>query len=358
MKKKIVMALMATVIATSTLGTGMTVHAAEATDAAATTTEVGAKKTIAKQNLKKDVIAKVFDAKYYATAYPDVVAAIGADANVLLAHYMNFGIYEGRDASETFNASVYAIANPDLLAAYGENFEGLVEHFINFGINEKRVATPAAFAALDSKTASTVVSQSASYLSNKGSDISSYSIIPSSNYVEYGSGVGTDNYINPLKHKFASFEEAYAFMTRNWTNPSAEDLEIAKQEAWANQGYAYDTHTGQLQKYGTTVYEDYVDEWGGRKGQRLSESGFGWDVYNISSEGLDAKMAAEGRVKTYTSDGNVVYELSSDSSSSSGSSDSNSSSSSSDSGSSSGSSAGDYSAEGFSWDDELKYCVR
>ena len=132
MKKKIVMALVATVIATSTFGTGLVAHAEEAS-----TTQT----QVVKQNLNAKIIAQVFDAEYYAENNPDVVAALGNDATVLLSHYMNNGIYEGRDASATFNASIYALANTDLATVYGDNVEGLVEHYLTFGINEGRIAS-------------------------------------------------------------------------------------------------------------------------------------------------------------------------------------------------------------------------
>ena len=108
--------------------TGLVAHAAEAPQAAQTQT--------AKQNLNASVIAKVFDAKYYAEAYPDVVAVLGNDPAKLLNHYINSGIYEGRDASATFNASVYALANSDIAAVYGDNLESYVEHYLAFGAKE------------------------------------------------------------------------------------------------------------------------------------------------------------------------------------------------------------------------------
>ena len=37
-----------------------------------------------------------FDADYYASTYPDVVAALGTDAEVLYKHYLEFGKAEGR----------------------------------------------------------------------------------------------------------------------------------------------------------------------------------------------------------------------------------------------------------------------
>lgn len=40
----------------------------------------------------------VFDAEYYAQMYPDVVAALGTDADAMYQHYVTFGQYEGRQA--------------------------------------------------------------------------------------------------------------------------------------------------------------------------------------------------------------------------------------------------------------------
>lgn len=344
MKKKIVMALMATVIATSTLGTGFTVQAAEAPAATTSNVDAGVKKTIAKQNLNKDVIAKVFDAKYYATAYPDVTAVVGNDANKLLAHYMNFGIYEGRDASETFNASIYATANPDLLAAYGENLEGLVEHFVNFGINEKRVATIDAYNALDSQTQAKIVAQTGSYLNENGSSFEAYAITPSKTNASYSDKLGTGvvSVYNP--HGFANYEEAYAY----YSQVEARD-EDAKWEAYRTQKQWYNPETGEVHPYGEIVYGE-IDEYGIQSFEGTTGAGIGITGFRATDEQINIMMTNKGFVK---GDDGVWYQTeSSNSSSDGGSSDSgSSSSSSSDSGSSSGSSAGDWEAEGFSWDD-------
>ncbi len=41
-------------------------------------------------------IEGMFDATYYATAYPDVAAAVGSNSTALLNHYLNYGMQEGR----------------------------------------------------------------------------------------------------------------------------------------------------------------------------------------------------------------------------------------------------------------------
>ena len=40
--------------------------------------------------------ASKFDPNYYAVLYPDVVALLGADPQVLFNHYIAFGMQEGR----------------------------------------------------------------------------------------------------------------------------------------------------------------------------------------------------------------------------------------------------------------------
>ena len=129
MKKKILMAMFATMMTMGLMSTGLTAHAAEA------------QAQVVKQQLNAQVIAQVFDAKYYAEKNPDVVAVVGTDAAVLMNHYMNNGVYEGRDASATFNVDAYASANTDVATVAAGNYEVLFEHYVGSGINENRIAT-------------------------------------------------------------------------------------------------------------------------------------------------------------------------------------------------------------------------
>lgn len=87
--------------------------------------------------------AKVFDATYYATLYPDVAANSNGSALWLLNHYVYFGIYENRNASASFNATDYMIKNPDLQALYGDNMILYVYHYVKAGQAEGRDALPA-----------------------------------------------------------------------------------------------------------------------------------------------------------------------------------------------------------------------
>ena len=129
MKKKILMAMFATMMTMGLMSTGLTAHAADA------------QTQVVKQQLNAQVVAQVFDAKYYAEKNPDVVAVVGTDATVLMNHYMNNGVYEGRDASATFNVDAYASANTDVATVAAGNYEVLFEHYVGSGINENRIST-------------------------------------------------------------------------------------------------------------------------------------------------------------------------------------------------------------------------
>ena len=139
MKKKIVMALMATVITASSFGaTGLTAQAADVMVPGVTVASTE------NATAQKVIFDAVFDAEYYASAYPDVVAVVGTDAKALYAHYLTCGINEGRNASATFNLDAYIAANPDLVAVYGTDSNNVIDYFIHytgFGVNEGRIAT-------------------------------------------------------------------------------------------------------------------------------------------------------------------------------------------------------------------------
>ena len=136
MKKKIAMLAIAAIFTVTTLlGTSTTAFAKE-----------GAAGVTAFSVEEQKMMRQVFDAKYYAQAYPDVVSVLGNDENKLFAHYLSAGIFEGRNASATFNADAYASANPDLVAVYDttNNAHDLVNyvfHYLVCGKTEGRVAT-------------------------------------------------------------------------------------------------------------------------------------------------------------------------------------------------------------------------
>lgn len=90
--------------------------------------------------IETECARQIFDAQYYYDTYPDVAAAFGMDENKLFEHYLNFGIAENRNASESFNVLVYKSNYPDLNQAFGDSLGLYFKHYVEFGLNEGRNA--------------------------------------------------------------------------------------------------------------------------------------------------------------------------------------------------------------------------
>ncbi len=91
----------------------------------------------------------IFDAEYYAQAYPDVASEIGTDINALYNHYVTYGKSEGRLPtalaqtnfpinSLVFDAIYYAQTYPDVVAAVGTDPNDLYKHYLIYGRGEGR----------------------------------------------------------------------------------------------------------------------------------------------------------------------------------------------------------------------------
>lgn len=94
--------------------------------------------------LKKETpvdYSAVFDAAYYANRYPDLKAAFGNDESVLLQHFIQYGMAEGRQGSSQFDVYSYKNLYPDLRAAFGNNLKSYYMHYISNGKAEGRKAT-------------------------------------------------------------------------------------------------------------------------------------------------------------------------------------------------------------------------
>ena len=87
----------------------------------------------------------MFDAQYYATNNPDVVAVFGTDETMLYSHYANCGKNEGRKpfaegtVTPKFDAVYYAKNNPDVVAVFGTDETMLYNHYVNCGKKEGRI---------------------------------------------------------------------------------------------------------------------------------------------------------------------------------------------------------------------------
>ena len=63
----------------------------------------------------------VYDYEFYKNNNPDVVAAVGTNPQALLAHFLNNGIYEGRQGRADWNVYTYMSQHPDLVRVYGND---------------------------------------------------------------------------------------------------------------------------------------------------------------------------------------------------------------------------------------------
>ena len=67
----------------------------------------------------------------------NVVDTLGtSDANVLFAHFLNFGLWEERQPSALFNVDVYATRNIDLRAAYGDD---IVAYYVHYATHPEEI---------------------------------------------------------------------------------------------------------------------------------------------------------------------------------------------------------------------------
>lgn len=82
----------------------------------------------------------VYDYDYYVTKYKDVYNAYGSNYRAVLAHFVNYGMKEGRQGCEEFNLASYKNAYADLRSAYEYDNQKYYSHYINYGKNEGRNA--------------------------------------------------------------------------------------------------------------------------------------------------------------------------------------------------------------------------
>ncbi len=90
-----------------------------------------------------------FNAQYYLTQNPDLIAAGINTVDAAWAHYVNYGAAEAlngvssRSPAPWFDVQYYLSANPDLVTS-GLTGAQLFEHFVKYGINEGRVPSATA----------------------------------------------------------------------------------------------------------------------------------------------------------------------------------------------------------------------
>lgn len=78
----------------------------------------------------------VFNASYYGSRYPDLIAAGLATQEQLWAHFTTFGMNEARQASAQFDPVKYRNMNPDLVQAFENDWEAYYKHYCMVGKEE------------------------------------------------------------------------------------------------------------------------------------------------------------------------------------------------------------------------------
>lgn len=97
----------------------------------------------------RNILRSLFNAEEYAKMYPDVAEAYKGLINPLtfeqklFEHFINTGIWEGRQPSTSFSVAAYASAYSDLKKAFGSHIVEYYKHYYNTTVigNENRTIT-------------------------------------------------------------------------------------------------------------------------------------------------------------------------------------------------------------------------
>ncbi len=108
----------------------------------------------------------VYDYDYYIANNPDVVQVLGKDERVVLKHFLEYGMKEGRQASANFNVQCYKANYEDLQKAFGNDLTLYYKHYIEYGQSEARNAKSYRYRIMGYSTVS--AKAMASYFESKG----------------------------------------------------------------------------------------------------------------------------------------------------------------------------------------------
>ncbi|MFR4381473.1 MAG: hypothetical protein ACLT3R_03790 [Roseburia sp.] len=83
----------------------------------------------------------VYNYNYYISRNPDVARAFPDDDISTLAHFVNYGMTEGRRGAQNFDVASYRNAYADLRQAFGNDLKSYYLHYMNCGKREGRKPT-------------------------------------------------------------------------------------------------------------------------------------------------------------------------------------------------------------------------
>lgn len=112
--------------------------------------------------------SQIYDYSYYNNKYSDLEAAFKGDDIDLLKHFINYGMSEGRQASESFNVQIYKSNYTDLQQAFGNDLKSYYMHYIRCGKAEGRNAQTQMYHSV-MNGATTTVDQMVNYYNAKAS---------------------------------------------------------------------------------------------------------------------------------------------------------------------------------------------
>ena len=98
---------------------------------------------------ERNILRSLFNAKEYVKMYPDVAKTYKHFTNPIMLeqklfnHFINIGIWENRQPSESFSVVAYASAYSDLKKAFGSHIVEYYKHYYNTTVigNENRIIT-------------------------------------------------------------------------------------------------------------------------------------------------------------------------------------------------------------------------
>ena len=104
----------------------------------------GTPRTSATVSIPEKLKPYVFDAQYYAERYPELKEIYGTDEAKLYAHFITYGIEEGRCASPYFDVVYYTNQNNINLTEYVKgDYEKAMNHFITYMDNATEMSNAA-----------------------------------------------------------------------------------------------------------------------------------------------------------------------------------------------------------------------
>ncbi|MFO0591656.1 MAG: hypothetical protein U0441_29185 [Polyangiaceae bacterium] len=90
-------------------------------------------------DMPKLTSSAVFDWSYYISHNADLPAAGITTEEQAKAHWVDYGVREGRQGNLTFHAPEYLAIYPDLKATFGKNTKAATEHYLSLGQKDGRI---------------------------------------------------------------------------------------------------------------------------------------------------------------------------------------------------------------------------